>query len=153
MRLNSALHEAEWFTPFIGRVPRKARPGMRSARGAQQRLVSLGLALRLGQRQARTAPHRTATFLPVHVDVHIGHVPEDLAATSISGGNLHIASYRPRHGYSSGAAIREGLARLVQDAGHDVVAKAPDATTLLPLSGRRVPMWPLWTVACRQTVP
>lgn len=29
------------------------------------------------------------------------------------------------------ALIREGLARLLQDAGHDVVAKAPDATTLL----------------------
>ena len=52
------------------------------------------------------------------------------------------------------ALFREGLARLLDDAGHEIVAKAADAPSLEAAVARaRSPTWRSSTSACRPTTP
>ena len=49
------------------------------------------------------------------------------------------------------ALFREGLARLLTDAGHQIVAKATDAPSLVRRSTRPLPIWSSSTYGCRPT--
>ena len=51
------------------------------------------------------------------------------------------------------ALFREGLARLLADAGHEIVAKAADAAALEAAVHERSPTWRSSTSACRPTTP